>query len=164
MTTKNWITLDSIRDLEAGVSYPGSLLRGRTDALVMFAAAWLGRQDAVWVAEAGLTATCVDNDGDRLEEMRALYPDDWQFVNADVYEFGATVDRQWDVVSLDCPSGHFDRCAEHVQLWCDLARYAVILGTGFGTKVDVPDGWAVTDLRKRSTYMGGVWWTCLEPV
>lgn len=157
-------TLAEVRDLHAGVSYPGWVLRGREDALVLFAAAWMGRQDAFWVHDAGLVGTCVDHDGAKLAEMQALYPDTWEFIQADVYEYGAIVQRQWDVVSLDCPSDQFQRCADHVQLWCDLARYAVVLGTGLGTVVEVPDGWAVTDVRKRSDFVGGVWWTVLEPV
>lgn len=156
-------TFESIRDLHAGASYPGALLRGREDALVLFAAAWLGRQDAFWVAEAGLVGTCVDRDGELLAEMEWVYPSGWRFVEGDCYEFAEKTDEQWDVVSLDCPSDQFQLCADNLQLWCDISRFAVILGTGVGTKVEEPDGWRITDTRKRSDFLGGVWWTCLEP-
>jgi hypothetical protein len=45
-----------------------------------------------------------------------------------------------------------------------MARKAVILGTGVGTEVSAPDGWHVSDVRKRSDYDGGVYWTVLERV
>lgn len=156
-------TIDDIRDLHSGASYPGHLIRGRVDALVLFAAAWLGRQDAYWIYDAGLKATCVDRDQEKLDEMKALYPDTWEFVNGDVYDFAENTWDTWDVVSLDCPSDQFQKCADKLQLWCDLAHEAVILGTGVGTYYRVPDGWKVSDVRKRSTYLGGVYWTCLEP-
>lgn len=155
-------TLEDIRDLDAGAAFPGALLRGRKDALVLFAAGFLGKQDALWVAEAGLTATCVDTDAKLLRTMEGMYPSGWEFVEADAYTFAETTDRQWDVVSLDCPSNQFQRCADHAPTWCRIAKHAVILGTGLHTLVKAPAGWKVTDHRKRSNYLGGVWWTNLE--
>lgn len=154
--------LADIRDLEAGASYPGGVLRGRETALILFAAGFLGKQDAYWVADAGLVGTCVDRDGHLLEQMRRMYPADWQFVQADVYEWATRRFRRWDIVSLDCPSDQFQRCADLLEVWCDIAQHAVILGTGVTTTFMVPEGWAVTDVRKRSDFVGGVYWTVLE--
>ena len=55
--------------------YPVEALRGLRTALMGFCAAFLGRQDCVWVEEAGLVATCVDTDAERLFEMAGLYPE-----------------------------------------------------------------------------------------
>ncbi len=160
-------TLEEIRNDEAGFAYPRAILDGCESALVLFAAGFHGRQDAFWIANAGLTATCVDTDAGRLMEMRSVYPDGWEFFTDNAYEFVSviadTTDLKWDVVSVDCPSGAFDRCAELVGDWCRLATRAVILGTGKTTSVSAPVGWEITDRRKRSTYDGGVFWTVLEP-
>lgn len=158
------VTLADVRDLPSGVSYPNLARLGSETALILFAAQWLGKQDAVWIADAGLQGTCVDVQPDKLRQMEAIYPDGWEFVCADVFPFTERTDRSWDVVSIDCPSNMFQECADLIERWCSLARDAVILGTGVGTMVTAPDGWAVSEVRKRSDYDGGVYWTVLEPV
>ena len=70
--------------------------------------------------------------------------------------------KQWDVVTLDPFTSLVDRCAEDIGLWCALARRVVVLGTLTDTEIDEPDGWTVTDIRKRSDHHGGVYWTVLE--
>lgn len=158
--------LADIRDLEAGAAYPGQLLEGCKTALVLFAAGFLGKQDAYWIAEAGLRALCVDSDGHKLEDMREMYPGDWAFDRGDVFDIARDAKKvgfQFDVVSLDPWTHDFQRCADSLDLWCSLARRAVILGTGHSTVVTVPEGWRITEVRKRSDYDGGVYWTCLEP-
>lgn len=157
-------TLETIRDSRGAALYPRRVLDGAETALVLFAAAFHGRQDAIHVADAGLAATCVDLDGGRLAEMEAAYPDGWEYVTGDVFEFAAQAERQWDVVSIDCPSNLFDECAGLLPLWCRLARRAVVLGCGMGTDVLVPDGWRVTELLHRSSFRGGVYWAVVEPV
>jgi hypothetical protein len=152
---------DKVRD-EADQSYPTHLLPDCETALVLFAAAWHGRQDAVFCADAGLTATCVDLDDLRLDEMARLYPDDWTFVCADACDFAEQTSGQWDIVSLDCFTNDFRRCAELLPLWCDLARKVVVLGTGPGVALSVPDGWRLSGLRHRSDFAGGVYWAVLE--
>lgn len=129
----------------------------------MFCAAFHGRQDALWIADAGLDATCVDTDGDKLAEMEAVYPDGWEFVTGDAFNYAAAAKRQWDVVSLDPFSALFQRVADELPLWCSRARRAVLLGTGVGTKVEAPDGWRVTEVLERSGFQGGVYWTVLQP-
>ena len=157
-------TLDDIRDLHSGVTYPGHLMEGCETALLLFCAHWHGRQDAYWIADAGLVGTCVDVDGEKLAEMQAIYPAGWHYVEADVFEFPVTNrGQQWDVVSLDPWTNQFNSCALHIDLWCSLARKLVVIGTGHDTKIEPPDGWRITDVRKRSDYNGGVYWTVLEP-
>lgn len=145
------------------MNFPLELLEKDDTALVLFAAGFHGLQDAVWVREAGMTATCVDSNPDKLAEMRPLYPDGWEFVQSDAYSFAFSEIRQWDIVTADPWTNDMDRCSGFVHEWCRLARKAVVLGTGVGTVVEAPAGWKVTGTHKRSDYDGGVYWTVLEP-
>lgn len=159
-------TLEEIGHSDEADLYPRHVLKGCETALVLFSAAFFGRQDAYWVADAGLRATCLDTDADRLDQMADVYPTDWDFIEADVYEWAPAAEsmsRHWDVVSVDCPSGHFDRCADLVPLWCALARRAVVLGCGLNRRdILVPSGWRLSETRKRSMYDGGVYWAVME--
>jgi hypothetical protein len=156
------VTLQNVREGANPKLFPRHALVGCNDALVLFAAAFYGKQDAVWIADAGLTATCVDIDEAKLEVMAAAYPDDWTFVTGDCFEFATVAGQQWDVVSIDCPSNEFGRCAELLPLWCLLARKVVLLGSGLLSQVVPPDGWLVTDTVHRSNYTGGVFWSVVE--
>jgi hypothetical protein len=158
------VTLDDVRAGAAPNLYPRHALVGCTDALVLFAAAFHGQQDAVWMAEAGVVATCVDTDQVKLAEMKDAYPTDWAYETADAFEFAiAAANWRWDVVSLDPPSNLFGRCAKLLPIWCRLARRVVILGTGKDTVIDEPEGWKVSACVRRSNFLGGVYWTVLEP-
>ena len=114
------------------------------------------------MADAGLTATCVDVDGGKLVEMAMAYPDGWEYESADVFEYAARAERTWDVVSIDCPTNLFDRCAELLPLWCRLATRAVILGCSPRTPLEVPDGWTLTSRWYRSDFHEGVRWAVIE--
>lgn len=157
-------TLEEIRSPVDGLSFPCPALAGSSTALVLFAAGFWGRQDAYWIADAGLHATCIDIDHEKLDEMAAVYPTSWDFLEADAYDWAEATTSRWDVVTVDCPSAHFDRCAERVALWCQLARRLVVLGAGRHQRdaIEAPAGWAVTDIRRRSNYDGGVYWVVLE--
>lgn len=148
-------------DVSSG-PYPVDSLVGCETALILFAAAFGGMNDAAWVADAGLRATCVDLDGEKLDEMRDNYPDDWGFVRTDAYHYPAVAGPTWDVVSCDPFTNEFQRCADNIEAWCRLARHVVILGTGTHTVVEPPAGWKITSKIKRTDYAGGVWWTTLE--
>lgn len=146
-------------------SYPAHLLVGQTSSLVLFCAAWHGRQDAVYHADAGLRASCVDSDGARLKEMQAIYPPDWSFFEEDVFAFAKRAlmtDWKWDIVSLDPFTSLFDRCADELETWCVLARRAVVLGSGAFTIVEPPRGWRVSEERRRSDFQGGIFWSVIE--
>lgn len=158
------LSLDRIREPEAAPRYPRHLLQGCETALVLFAAGFHGRQDAIWIADAGLTATCVDVDAERLQEMADMYPEDWKFVAGDAFEFAAAATGyQWDIVSLDPFTNLIQDCADLLPLWCHLARRAVVLGTTGGTSFVSPAGWRVTEELPRSAFNGGVFWTVLQP-
>jgi len=150
------------RDAEAKL-YPRHVLKGCETALILFAAGFHGRQDGYWIARAGLQATCVDHDERLLGEMQAVYPRGWDFIVADAYAWVESAVGKWDVVSIDCPSGHFDRCADLLPTWTRLASRAVILGAGPDhDRIVEPAGWPVTEIRFRSMYEGGVYWAVLE--
>jgi hypothetical protein len=158
-------SLDAVRDDNAGVSYPGHALIGHRTALCLFAAAFHGRNDAYWLADAGLLTTCVDTDRQRLDEMKAIYPNDWGWEVDDAFAFAdmaAVLGRQWDVVSLDPFTNLIPQCVDMITLWCHLARHVVILGTLHDTPVWAPNGWRAIEARHRSNNFGGVYWTVLE--
>jgi hypothetical protein len=157
------LTLEQVRKGAAPALYPRDALVGCESALVLFAAAFHGQQDAVWMAEAGLRTTCVDIDQEKLREMMDAYPDSWAFVNADVFEFTLRTERRWDVVSIDCPSNLFDRCAELLPLWARIARKVVVLGAGKHTKTEPPDGWDQLESVHRSGNYGGTYWRVFTP-
>jgi len=154
------VMLDAVRERSADV-YPRTYLAGCETALVVFAAAFMGAQDAIWIHDAGLTATCIDNDQDRLDRMQNLYPGSWSFLNVDAYEWLETAEGAWDVVSVDSPTGHFERCADRIGIFCKLARRLVVLGIGVDTHVEPPEGWEVVECIKRSDHAGGVFWAVL---
>lgn len=156
------VTLDAVRDVAAIHRYPHEALSGCKTALVPFAAAFHGRQDAVWIADAGLRATCVDVDHEKLGAMVLAYPEGWEYVHGDAFAYAEATGRRWDVVSVDPFTAMFDRCAKALPLWCRLARKAVVLGTGAATEVAAPDGWAVVEVLQRSSFKGGVFWTVLK--
>lgn len=157
-------TLEAVRAEADADLYPRDILIGCESALVVFASAFMGRQDAIWMADAGLTATCVDHDPVTLRRMQALYPAGWEFVEADAYRFAEETGGQWDVVSVDSPTGEaFVRCAGLLPTWCDLARRAVVLGCGKeGHALEAPGGWTMTRFMRRSSFEGGVYWAVFE--
>lgn len=152
--------LDAVRERSADV-YPRTYLDGCETALVVFAAAFMGAQDAIWIHDAGLDATCIDHDARLLDLMRGLYPSGWEFLEVDAYEWLETAEGGWDVVSVDSPTGHFERCAEWLPIFCRLARRLVVIGIGTDTHVEAPDGWEIVECIKRSDYEGGVYWSVL---
>jgi hypothetical protein len=160
-----------IENLYCGSVYPNLELFApeAETALCIFCAEWLGMQDAYWVAKAGLVGTCVDLQGAKLEQMRELYPEGWEFVEADAYvyaEAAVEADLWWDVVSLDPWTNQFERCADLIGTWTALARKLVVLGHGNYrltlpyrlTPPEAPQGWTLVETIKRSDFRGGVYW------
>jgi hypothetical protein len=152
--------------------YPTEYLAGCRTALLLFCAAFLGKQDAQPAREAGLLGSCVDTDADKLLEMATQYPDDWKFFHDDAFSFAARAQlegRTWDVVSLDPFTNYFESCANLAHLWCDIANRVVIIGSDLTRyrRTEAPEGWVKREPMKRSQFrMGGyndaVYWTILE--
>jgi hypothetical protein len=159
------VTLEEVREKAAPDTFPRHVLDGCDTGLVLFAAGFHGCQDAIWLAEAGVRATCVDVDHGKLGEMVLAYPEGWEYVHGDVFAYtsGAWERSQtWDVVTIDCPTGAFERCARLASRWCDLARQTVVLGSVRDPELRVPGGWSVTETVHRSDYKGGTYWTVLQ--
>lgn len=109
--------------------FPAYLLPHGGTGLALCAAGFLGVNDAIHFARNDMTATCVDTDEARLDEMADLYPYDWDFVVKDAWEFAeqaAVEGRRWDVVSVDTYTGRAtDRSLQTLDLWCSLADCVV---------------------------------------
>jgi hypothetical protein len=140
--------------------YPTHILESAETGLCLFAAGFLGHNDAIHFAEAGITTTCVDSDGVRLTEMEMIYPQKWAFVVADAWEFArAAVGSRWDVVSCDTWTGDLMyRSLQTIPLWCSLAAKAVTLTLTLGAEYPVSHGWR-DSLYERAP---GVYWLVLE--
>jgi hypothetical protein len=156
-------TFADIENLYCGTVYPNLEQYAGDTALCLFCAEWLGMQDAYWVAKAGLVGTCVDVQGEKLEQMREVYPDEWRFLTEDVYDFTELAEEcgwKWDVLTLDPWTGQFEQCAELLPRWCALASKVVILGHGNYrlTPPEAPKGWTLSETIKRSDYKGGIYW------
>lgn len=109
--------------------YPAHMLPAGGTALALFAAAYLGHNDAIHFARKDMVATCVDVDAERLAEMSMVYPDDWTFVDADAWDFARVAqiaEMRWDAVSVDTFIGDAtDRSLKSLELWCTLANKIV---------------------------------------
>lgn len=158
----------SLAELRAGgCSYPRFLTAGCQTGLLLFAAGFYGRSDAVWLADAGLACLAVDRDALRLEAMARLYPDSWAWVCADAFAFADSLAasnadaerrygrRGWDLVSIDPPIGLCRRAFQRLPDWLSLARHAAtitIVGDQLREVADwqPPDGWQVQTVAMRS--------------
>jgi hypothetical protein len=143
--------------------YPAHLLEGCETGLVLFAAAFLGHNDAIHFAEAEIEEVwCVDIDAMRLDEMCPLYPAHWSFRHADAWEYArihSEVGSQYDVVSADTFTGPaMRRSLDSLDLWCSLARKVVTVTYTSGEAYEVPEGWRES-LYERAT---NVYWLVLE--
>lgn len=142
-------------------AFPSWLLHEGDTALVLFAAAFGGVNDAQYLRDAGLTGTCVDIDHEKLGEMALQYPEGWEYVHADVFDYALWTQRTWDVVTVDPFTNLFGDCAVKLPIWCAVARKAVVLGCGRDQELNVPDGWTVAEMRRRSGFNGGVFWAVI---
>lgn len=109
--------------------YPTELLEGCKTGLVLFAAAFMGHNDAIHFAEAGIRTTCVDIADERMWEMRKLYPRNWSFVTSDAWYFAKAaqdMEAKYDAVSADTFTGDaMYRSLDSLELWTSLANKVV---------------------------------------
>lgn len=131
--------------------YPAHLLDGLETGLCLFSAAFMGWNDVIHFARKGIQTTCVDTDGAKLEEMRVVYPDGWEFLEANAFEFAQNAGRQWDAVSVDPFLGNAEN---HVRrMWgvfLGLARCVATIGIPRTLHVDHVDGWDVSVFPRSS--------------
>lgn len=142
--------VETLAALEPG-RYPSRLLPVGGTGLCLFAAAFLGAQDAYHMAIAGMELDLVDADGDRLREMAPLYPlarrhvkDAWEYA-----EQAREIGYVWDVVSVDSWTGEIEpRVMGSLDLWCSLASVMVTVTHTDDFEYMVPDGWAGRVFRR----------------
>ncbi len=138
--------------------YPRHLLEECSSGLLLFCSGRMGAADGHWFRDVGLTdVTAVDWDEETLEPYRAAFPEEWDYVHSDAFEWAAHfATRRWDIVSADPPSQYADRTAtrETLGLWCRLAT-KFVTATVMTTDVDVPAGWDILDLIERASYDDG---------
>lgn len=143
--------------------YPVHLLEGHRTGLLLYAAAFMGHNDAVHYAMSGLECTAVDNDEGRLARMRPLYDASWSFVHADAVAFAeaaSAADVFWDCVSVDPFTGDAMEVAlGRLDLWCSVARHLVTVGCRRGDTWRVPPGWR-SHLYERDG--AGMFWITME--
>lgn len=133
--------------------YPADMLPHGGSGLLLFAAGFLGVNDAIHFARRRMVCMCVDTNRSRLDMMRRLYPANWAFTVQDAWQFAKEAlgdGAMWDAVSVDTFTGEAtDRSLETLDLWCAVARHAVTATVEFGQVYTVPDGWS-GDLFPRS--------------
>jgi hypothetical protein len=132
--------------------YPADMLPKGGTGLCLFAAAFLGHNDAIHMARRDMHVTCVDVDSGRLNEMSRLYPANWHWYPMDAWEFAEQARRDgwtWDVVSVDTFTGDAtDRSLGTLDLWCSLAARAVTVTLSTGQDYTYPDGWRPSLFRR----------------
>ena len=151
--------LDELSE-KAGV-YPAHLLPHRGHGLCLFAAGFLGVNDAIHMARQDMSVVCVDTDRNMLTHMQNMYPDQWAFIEWDAFDFAEKSRDEgvkWDVVSVDTWMGDLERRSlENLDLWCSLARKTVTLTIGVCSAPDPPAGWDVDFMLrhpvKKSSWM-----------
>jgi hypothetical protein len=125
--------------------YPSYLIPEAGTALSLFAAGFLGWNDAIHFARAGLTCECVDTDKERLREMSTIYPSGWSFHVEDAWAFAtrAALDgREWDVVSVDPFFGDAaDQALHDLGLWTTIATKLLTLTVPADHEPDEVEGW-----------------------
>jgi hypothetical protein len=135
--------------------YPTHLLEGCETGLCLFAAAFLGHNDVVHFAEAGMEATCVDIDYERIAEMAQLYPRSWHFAIDDAWKYAEhayAIGETWDAVSVDTFTGDaMVRSLESLELWCSLARkFVTVTIDDTVVHIVIPEGWTESHYPRSS--------------
>jgi hypothetical protein len=147
--------------------YPAELLEGCETGLILFAAAFLGHNDAIHFAEAGVRdVTLVDVDGPRLAEMRDLYSNEWTFLERDAWDVAGQAREAgltFDAVSVDTFTGAaMTRSLDDLEAWTSIAnRFVTVTATRdvvFGG-VFIPGDWNVRLFPRSSE----AYWLVLEP-
>lgn len=162
LTVTEYPTLEHVaRDAGA---YPVELVEAADSALILFAAAFMGRNDAIHFATEGVRdVTLVDLDAGRLEMMRGLYRDEgWKWIAGDAWEVArelAEAGERFDVVSVDTFTGEAEeKSLGSLGLWTSLANEAVVATASSDSAYRVPTGWS-TRIVWRSLH---VYWLVLE--
>jgi len=128
------------------------LIKDCASALLLFGAGFLGMNDGIHMADAGLFGCVVDIDFPKLEHMSRLYPSDWMFCQADAWDFAGRCDTKFDVVSVDNFTGSAELpVLESLPLWCALAtKLVTVTRTTKAHKFTIPLGWEPSIVERSS--------------
>jgi hypothetical protein len=96
--------------------------------LLLFGAYFKGENDGRFLHDAGLTCTVIDNQQHLLDAMAPDYPDSWEFICADAFDYAQATDRTWDVVSVDPSSPEEPRTLRWADTFRKLANMMTIVG------------------------------------
>lgn len=96
-------SLDILR--QRSLFYPTQYLVGQSSALAVFVTYFLGRNDVMYIHDAGIKrVTLVDLDATGLELMKQIYPSHWAYVAQDYRGFlddAIARGESYDVISCD---------------------------------------------------------------
>jgi hypothetical protein len=145
-------------------AFPRENLEGCETGLVLFAGAFLGVNDAIHFAQAGIPTVCVDTNAKALETMRRLYPEEWEFVEADAWRYAEAardLGLTWDAVSVDPWTGDaMNRVRSDLELWAALAECVLVVGVDNEVpEAMLPRDWEARGYHERSAIAD---WLVLE--
>jgi len=145
--------MDALEGLRRNAGpYPTDLLKDCASALLLFGAGFLGMNDGIHMADAGLFACVVDIDRPRLEHMAKIYPSDWMFVESDAWEFAERCGTKFDIVSVDNFTGDAETpVLTSLSLWCSLAvKLVTVTRTRKPIDFTIPWGWEPSLVERSS--------------
>ncbi len=86
-------------------AFPHHVLENAQSVACIYSAALMGQRDVIHVAESGIEAvTLVDHDAEMMDEMRKVYPTNWNYRVEDAFAFireARATRRRFDVLILD---------------------------------------------------------------
>jgi hypothetical protein len=179
--------LPTIKDLRltAQKAFPGRLLHECRSAASFFCAAFYGKNDLIHVYNAGVpNVTMLDQDAEKLEHMRSIYPDHWETVCGDAFEIVKQLHadgKKYDAVVADMFTGEPGKKVA----WDFYDHFSGITGKylflmyfqGMLDELGVPAEPAplqealigklgrpvnVVDLVRRSSHAGGMFWCVIR--
>lgn len=180
------LSLDEVRAESDPSTFPLRLLPAATSAACFYAAGFLGRNDVIHIADAGLRdVVLIDTDESKLQDMHRIYPEGWAYLPQDAEAaalYFHSQARTFDLVIVDPWTGGILRSMQFLHTWLTLANQAVIIGTSFEwfadkhmpPTLDALNDWvrrshwngmpalAASQLLWRSSYRGGVYWAVFE--
>jgi hypothetical protein len=151
-------SLKQLREANAHFPFPRYVLQTCDNALMLFCAGFYGKNDCVWVEEAGITnVTAVDIDQDKVNVMKSLYPDEWEFLVEDVYSFTAKATSkglEYTLVVADVPLTQFESSRPWYKHWCLLSTKYVLItaeANAFVRAGHLPRDWKVKAVINRTS-------------
>jgi len=169
-------------------AFPYKLFHRVESACCFFTAQFYGKNDVVHLNRVGVkNVTLVDLDKKKLEHMEEIYPETWETVVADAFEFASAAlaaGKQYELVVCDPYSGMASEVSfEKGKLFFDLAsRFFCSLYTKPMFEDDLGDLQLADDpiqlgrrlgefyggevnvalIAKRSSHLDGIYWVVIE--